>query len=136
MAGPTKLSPTRKKQICTHLAAGNSRRISAEAAGISRRTFQRWMAKGEEQTKGPFRAFRRAVIRAEAEAVTVAVGCIREAGKKNWRAAAWWLERRHPKDWGRWEQLRLSPGEAQPTEIVFRIGKGPVQASSADDRVG
>ncbi len=100
MAGPTKLSAARRKQICEALSNGNSRKASAESAGISRRTFQRWMSRGKVEKDGAFGAFHRDVIKAEAEAVCDAVSCLRKAAHKNWRAAAWWLERRHPKEWG------------------------------------
>lgn len=132
MGRPTKLTPARRRKICKALADGNTRKTSSEASGISRRTFSRWMAMGEDEKKGPHRALRDAVLQAEAEATSEAVACLRKAAHRDWRAAAWWLERRRPKEWGRWEQLRLSAGEAQPTEIVFRIGKGAVQVSPAD----
>jgi len=57
--------------------------------------------KGEE----PFVSFVSAVKKAERDAEALAVKAIRTAGKKNWTAYAWWLERKFPEAWGKDTEL-------------------------------
>jgi hypothetical protein len=84
------------------------------------------MAKGQAAKNGPFFQFFHAVKKAESEASVLVVRVVREAAKggavvrrtvrtlrdgtvkvvekyarPRWQAAAWWLERRYPEDWGR-----------------------------------
>jgi len=55
------------------------------------------MRKGEKQAAGRHRTLARTVEQAEAQAEAEAVAEIRAAWKRGeWRAAAWWLERRRP----------------------------------------
>ena len=78
--------------------------VAARFAGISPRTLHRWLRLGRK--KGPYRAFRRAVYRALAQAEIRDVLVINKAGPKDWRAAAWKLERRWPERWGRTSRER------------------------------
>jgi hypothetical protein len=83
--------------ILAALRAGNTRRAACAAANINSGTFYRWL---EEDA-----AFRDAVEKAEAEAEMHCVTIIRKAADENWTAAAWWLERKFPDNWGRRERF-------------------------------
>lgn len=81
------------------LRAGNTRRDAIDYAGIAVDTFYRWLE--DDQT------FSDAVRLSEAAAVVGNVTLIAQAAKKDWRAAAWLLER-HPRtkqDWKRIDEL-------------------------------
>ena len=57
----------------------------------------RWMARGKQERRGPFRDFWDALKKAEAELVIELVERINAAAARGtWQAAAWTLERRHP----------------------------------------
>lgn len=114
MARPTKLTPEISKRICEAIRIGATRLFAAEYADIDESTFYRWIERGNNEESGPFHEFCKALKRAEAEGVvtclsriqSAAVGKIKENGKLSdykgqWQAAAWILERRHPKEYGK-----------------------------------
>jgi hypothetical protein len=105
VARPTKLTPEVQERIATALRAGNYRKASALSAGISEPTFHRWMKLGERAKSGIHHDFYEAVLRAEADAEVHAVAVIRRAMTKDWRAAGYYLERRHPDRWRRRESI-------------------------------
>jgi transposase len=104
VAAPIKLDKQRQADIVAGLAAGLTRDCCAERAGISVRTFYKWLAAGRRGEK-PFDAFATACRQAERNAEAEAVERIRSAAAKNWTAAAWWLERKFPESWGKEAEL-------------------------------
>lgn len=56
--------------------------------------------------------------KAQAQAVADAITDIREAGKKDWKARAWWLERTHPDMFGRQQTIQHSGPQGGPLEIT------------------
>jgi hypothetical protein len=97
MAGrPTKLTEPVADDLVVLLAAGVPIPVAARSVGVSRRTLDRWLRQDElrdrvEQARatGPeHRGHRRSAGRAA-----------RRAAQFDWKAAAWWLERRWPDRW-------------------------------------
>jgi hypothetical protein len=77
--------------------AGEQRTDAAAHAGIHHDTFYDWLGNP---------TFSDAIEKAEAEAKIRAVGqIVRAAQGGTWQAAAWWLERRYPKQFGRRDQV-------------------------------
>ncbi|OWK45637.1 hypothetical protein [Fimbriiglobus ruber] len=94
---PTKLTLLAQKIILMALEGGTTRRTAAERAGVSPRTLQLWLRVGLSPDADPeYREFRVEVLRAEARAVLECVEIVRNAAHKDWKAAAWWLERHCP----------------------------------------
>jgi hypothetical protein len=94
------LTPEIQERICGAIRIGATYRCSAKYAGINRATFFVWMKKGRTQKRGLYRDFHSAVRKANAEAEVAAVRAIWQAGQNgDWKAAAWWLERRNPQRW-------------------------------------
>jgi len=109
MGRRTKRNPAVVAAILEALAAGQARGTAAALAGIGATTLARWVA------DDPDLACR--VEQAEAHAVRDALGVIHRAAESGtWQAAAWWLERRYPADWGR--NRRADQG-LLPEEIVI-----------------
>ncbi len=96
-----RLTPEVQHKVVQAVAAGNRIDIAARYAGIGERTFHRWMAEGEQARSGAKRQFWQAVMEARARAEVAAVTAIVTAARKDWRAAAWWLERTRPHEYGR-----------------------------------
>lgn len=113
---PSKLTPATQQRIVTAIAAGNTREMAAAYAGIHRATLFAWIAAGEKASRGRFRDFSDALKKAEAQAVVTSVAIIRRAASESWQAAAWWLERRYPDEWGRKDRVTLEHLLSQEVE--------------------
>jgi len=96
---PTRLTPEVQAKICLAIEMGNSRKVSAEYAGITERTLYNWLNKGRDAGEGKFFQFFQCFTRAEAECVVWHVANIKKQAKDDWRASLEWLKRRRPKDW-------------------------------------
>ena len=93
---PTKFTPETRKKVLWALRLGNYRKTAAEYAGISERTLCDWIYKGAEAESGEYGAFCSDVIEAEQAAEVRALGVIQQAANRDWKAAAWFLERKFP----------------------------------------
>lgn len=102
MAGrPSKRTPEREARLLEALRAGNTRKDASLYAGIEQHTFQNWMLR--------YSHFSQAVEKAEADAVVRNVAQIAKAAQTGtWQAAAWWLERRRPDDYGRRDRVEVT----------------------------
>ena len=99
---PSKLTQAVRDRIVLAIRGGNTYKASAEYGGVSYMTFNRWMEAGELQRRGQYRDFRDEVMRARNDVEVAQVATIRKAAQEgDWHAAAWWLERRNPDEWGR-----------------------------------
>ena len=94
-----KLTPETCWAVCEALSHGAPLHEAARAAGVGKATLHRWQARGRRETAGPYREFRDRVREVSALVHMHAVASIRAS--KSWRAHAWWLERRYPREWGR-----------------------------------
>ncbi len=76
---PKLLAAEVREQLLAAIRAGNYPKQAAEAAGIDRATFYRWLAKGREPAAPrEYRDFCDALTRAQAEAEVHAVGVVRD----------------------------------------------------------
>ena len=96
---PTSLTLDVRRAIIESLRDGATISVSCSAAGISRQTFYDWIKRGQAE-ESPFKEFIDICERVIAESEISAVASIRAAGKKNWKALAWLLSRRHRRRWG------------------------------------
>jgi transposase len=98
-----KLTAERQDAIVKAIREGNPHDTAAQAAGIGKTAFYDWLRKGEESEKNDkYKKFYEAVKTAEATAEALRVRRINKAGLHgDWKADAWYLERRYPDKWGR-----------------------------------
>lgn len=116
MAGRrTKLSPDVQAKIVRAIKAGNYAEVAARHAGIDISTYMRWKVKGEEGRK-PYREFCAAIADAEAHAQQRAVGIITKAMPGDWKAAAWFLERKYTAQWSKYERHVLTGKDGGPIQ--------------------
>ena len=113
MAGrPSKLTPERAQAIALAVSEGHYLQHAAAAAGVARSTVHSWLARGraarEQLDRGgepqpgeePYLDFLEALEGAEKCAAELGIAPIRAAMERgDWRAAAWYLERRFPGHW-------------------------------------
>lgn len=106
-----KLTKKLAEKLCDLLRAGVYFGVAAEAVGIDRITCYRWRRAGKEAIEKErngseldkreitYATFATMCNQAVAEAEASNVQRIDEAADRDWKAAAWLLERRHGKRW-------------------------------------
>lgn len=120
MAPPLKLTETNKAVIVGAVRAGNYLETAAAAGGIDSRTLREWLKKGAAGRQ-PFAAFREELLKAQAESRVAAVGHIAEAEAKDWRAAAWRLERSDSRHWGEKINVRIEEELERMLAVAERV---------------
>ena len=117
---PTDLTPDTQNRIIEALRAGNYIDVACSYAGIGTTTYYRWMQRASDpESPDIYRDFRDAVQRARAEAEIRNVGLIqRAASDGTWQAAAWFLERSHPRKWGRHDRHEVTGPDGGPLEVA------------------
>lgn len=130
---PPKLTPTVQDKICALIAKGNYIRTACLVAGITQRTYERWIERGEAGASGDqlYVTFVEEIKKAEAEAEALRVSRIELAGQggalltrttrtmrngceevhetyqaPQWQADAWFLERKNAAEWGRRDKVQ------------------------------
>ena len=115
---PSKLTDALQTQIVADVKAGNYAEIAAKRAGIGEKTFYRWMAWGE-QSRPRYAEFRQAIRDAEGHAEARAVTVIAAEMAKDWKAAAWYLERKFHDRWGRRDRQEVTGKDGAPVPVQF-----------------
>lgn len=114
---PCLLTPSREAALLNAIEEGMPLKQAAMLAGISYDTLNRWRTRGNSEfAPDEFRKFCKALERAEAVAMQVNLARVRAAGEKDWRAAAWILERRHPEEFGTQRDERAKADSTPPWE--------------------
>ena len=125
------LDTEKMDRLCDALLAANTIRNACELASVGETTFHRWMSEGSNAPEGSeLREFWRRVKRARAEAEHRNVMVIQQAARKNWTAAAWFLERSNPKEWGRKRFTSKEETTAPPTPTA-RVAERPLTDDEA-----
>lgn len=125
------LTPNMLMNLCDQLRKGHFPETAAALCGITKATFIKWIRRASEPGAPKiYRDLALAVERAQAESEARELEIIRivsqgyrpkydadgkliMAGRNpNWQAAAWLLERRFPKKWGKKEHVELSSADA------------------------
>ncbi|AZN40449.1 helix-turn-helix domain-containing protein [Paenibacillus albus] len=112
-------------KMCKLLREGHYIEPAAALCGVDRNTVYKWLKAGARGEDELYMAFHAAVERATAEAEQNALGVIRHAGKTQWQAAAWYLERRHPFKWGKRTQVDAN---VTSTEVQWQVEEEQVAA--------
>lgn len=115
----SKLTPELQEQICNYIEHGNTFERACRLCNIGKTTFYRWKQVGKEAKSGKYKEFWEAIKRAEEKFVAYNVALIMKAADKQWQAAAWLLERKHYKEFGRKDQHELTGKDGAPIKIIF-----------------
>jgi hypothetical protein len=111
---PTRYSDALAEQLCNLISAGVPIRVASRSLGIARSTLYEWRDAGRRGLD-PYVVFESKLERALSRAETSLTLNLVRAAQKDWRAAAWWLERRHPERYGAKQTMRV---EKAPTEMT------------------
>lgn len=121
MAHPTIPIEPHIDRICQALRVGATYELAAQFAGISYSTLLRWRKDAETAAPGtPEALLRERMLETEGQAAVGWLAKIEQsASDGNWQAAAWKLERRYPRDYGKTVQEHIGDDE-KPLTIVMR----------------
>lgn len=97
----SKLTPELLQQLVECIEAGLYYDIACDAVGITKTTFWRWMREGKANENDEKRHFYYCIKEAKAKCAKNALDCINAHRLKEWTAAAWLLERRFRKYYGK-----------------------------------
>lgn len=122
---PSKLTPEVEARYLQAIRVGSTRADAAALCGLDRRTVERWMQRAEEQPTSEYAAFAARVHEADAHGVAAALAHITKASQKDWRAAAWMVERRRPEAYGKRETVKHEGSVDAP--VVVDIWRADVQ---------
>lgn len=116
-----KLKPEVEETILRHLRTGAFQKHACEAAGIEYRTLKYWLERAEAGDRY-YVAFATRVRKALAEDAIRSQSIITRAQMAgidgDWKAAAWNLERKHPKEYGQ------AAAMAAAAAVTVQSGKG------------
>jgi hypothetical protein len=127
---PTKLTDVLAARLIGYLEAGAYLSHAAPACGIDRRTVYGWLEVGRMDAAAGkadtiHAVFVRAIEKARGKAMVQATKEVRLAGRKDWRASAWYLSRVAPDLFG--ERIEV---DARAEAHLERLG------DPADDEAG
>jgi hypothetical protein len=123
IGAPSKLTPDVHAVIVAAVSAGAYWTVAAEAAGISVDTLTRWRERGAEDVENgvesAYALLCGALTRAQADAELRMLRLIEAHAIEDWRAAAWYLERRAPERWSRRDKVDQTITHiARPRDVV------------------
>jgi predicted site-specific integrase-resolvase len=95
----TKLNQEKTDLMVSFIEEGNYDMVAAQAAGITRQTFYRWIRRGKDEHEGIYYDFAQAVESAKARGEVNLLKTVKAASTRSWQAAAWMLERSRPARW-------------------------------------
>lgn len=98
------------KKLFQNIQAGMTREDSCILAGIARDTFYTWL---KEQPD-----FADKILKAETECKQRNVVRVQNHAKRDWRAAAWWLERKHKQEFASLSKLEHSGPRGAPLKVI------------------
>lgn len=135
MARPTKCTPEVIEEFARHMRVGLYLEDACGLVGIVKQTAYNWLQWGEAalleaggnlrevpEEQRAYAEFLDAVTRAEATAISNNLLIIERAAAEDrpgdWRAAAWFIERRKPRTWGKQEQRHeLTGADGGPVQV-------------------
>jgi hypothetical protein len=147
MAGrPTKLTPEVRIKILQLIRGRVPWMAAVKSAGLDYSTFCKWRQRGKDAGRGAYFEFVGDLKKAEAEGVIRNLTIIQKSAMggevlerttvtrpdgsvvttekiaaPQWTAAAWWLARRYPEEWGRKD--RTGPPPANGGGSITGVGK-------------
>ena len=109
MARPCKLTSELQQRIGDNIALGLTYSLAAEAAGITYKTFNLWMQRGQTEKSGKYYLFYKYIQKCNADAAKKLLERLNEAvDAGNCQVCMWILERRFSEDFGRREYRKMN----------------------------
>jgi transposase len=130
----TPATDVRVERLIEALKAGNYLEHACDYAGIGKSTVYRWLDRGQQEAENieqglkPDRHEKQyvelwdAIKRARSEATVRNVALIQQAARNGtWQAAAWWLERTAPQQYGRSVRAEVTGENGEPIKVSVTV---------------
>jgi transposase len=109
MSRPSKLTPKIQKRIGENIALGLTYSLAAESTGITYKTYNEWIKKGQTEKSGKYHQFYKYIQKCNADATKTLLERLNDAAKTgDMRICTWILERRFPENFGRHEYRKMN----------------------------
>lgn len=149
--GTHKCTESNTERICQLIRLGVRLAQACEAVGVSQRSGYAWMRQGRADERllekdenaalfdTSFLHFLQSVRTAEATCEIRLTALVQRHAQRNWRAAAWLLERRFPERWSKHATVRDIRSESTESlnellcRIAMQIGENARGTDSFDD---
>ncbi len=119
-----KLTPAVAKVAIELAGRGHFRKAIAAKIGVTASTLSKWIRKGEAG-KEPYAKFARDFRRSESESEATALEGILSAchpdGRPDWKAQAWYLERRYPETYAQRKRVEAEAEMRITSTILERL---------------
>jgi hypothetical protein len=112
---PSKLTPESASRILAAVRCGCPNTIACRSAGIGESTLYQWLDFARDRPDSEYAEFAERLEEARDEGVAARLALIQKAAVKDWRAAAWLLERDVP---DRFSMRFRVEHEASPTTVA------------------
>jgi transposase len=110
------------KEISQHVRDGSFYKDAALLVGVTEHTFHDWKKKGitdlEENKQTIYSQFIQSLRQAEAEAKAEAVKYIQRS--EDWKARAWYLERKYNDEFGNKQKIEHSGDDEKPVVVKLK----------------
>lgn len=113
---PSKLTDELHADLVKWIQAGNYIETAAILCGINKASVYNWLKRGRTARSGKYKLFFDAVRQAQAKSEARLVNIVEMAAKRDWKAAAWRLERKFPNRYGRQTKHEVSGKGGAPVQ--------------------
>lgn len=113
-----KLDEDMRGRVVDLISKGIAEGRAAEAVGINPKTLSRWI---NRPANGEQRELSRQVARARIEGKAALIKVIEDASAKDWKAAAWLLERKYPAEFARPAPRVIGEDGARRTDETVKL---------------
>jgi hypothetical protein len=130
----TPATDPRVERLIEALKAGNYLEHACDFAGIGKSTVYRWLDRGQQESENIEQGLKPdkhekqylelwdAIKKARGEATVRNVAVINNAARGGtWQAAAWWLERTAPQQFGRRMQAEITGEGGEPIKVSVTV---------------
>lgn len=151
-ARPTLCTPEVTRLVAELVAAGLTIPVACKAIGVSKPSWASWNAKGRKHeadgTDSQYREWWEAMCEAKASCEANLIRMVSAGSASDWKAAAWVLERRYSKRWGKPEHRPesdagddLTAASTEELQLMLvsggqRLGGGTLSLSAAEPTTG
>lgn len=120
MAGrKSKLTADLQAKIVKLIRQGNYAETACNAVGISDVTYYNWLKWGEKEPDSIYFSFFKAIKEAESKSEAEYLELIKKAAPTSWQAAAWIMERKWWKKWGRKDKIQMTTEEPLQIKVTL-----------------